>query len=232
MHSAPVTLGIVDDHPIFRQGLQQIISSSFEDLQVTLLAANGKELQEVLKTTAAPDILLLDLRMPVMNGYDTLEWLHAAYPGLPVIVLTMHDTDIAKVKLIRNGVRAIVKKESEPAELRKVILQVKKNGYYYPDAASRKLMLAMYDEDSKKFNLRSFLTEKEWKFLQLAATELTYKQIAYKMKISQRAADKIRNKLFEKLGVQNRVVLAVKALKNGIVDPAELAVLACFLASA
>ncbi|HVK96954.1 MAG TPA: response regulator transcription factor [Flavisolibacter sp.] len=216
MHTK-TTVGIVDDHPIFRKGLQFILADFFEDLQVTIQAGNGRELQDLIKTTAPPDVLLMDICMPVMNGWDTLEWLHKNYPELPVVVLTMCDINLTRVRLMRSGARAILNKSVEPYELRKAIMHVKENGYYYNYPVSRKLMIAMYDEDAKTRDLKLLLSQKEWNFLQLTATEMTYKQIADKLNISERAADKVRNKLFEKLGAQNRVVLAVEALRHGII---------------
>jgi DNA-binding NarL/FixJ family response regulator len=150
-----------------------------------------------------------------MDGFATIQWLHTAYPELPVVILSNRETDLTMAKLIHLGARAILKKSVDVKKLQKAIFRVKEEGYYFNDPASRNLLIAIYKEENKK-EVKPALTEKEWEFLKLATTDLTYGQIAALLDVSERGVDKTRNRLFEKLGVQNRVMLAVKAIDNGI----------------
>ncbi len=131
----------------------------------------------------------------------------------------MHETNLTMAKLVNLGVCAILQKNITTKELVKAIIRVKEEGHYYNNLASRKLFLHLHDEEKKSSDLKLPLTEKEEKFLKLATTEMTYKQIAQLMKISKRAVDKIRNNLFVKLDVHNRVVLAIQAIRNALIPP-------------
>lgn len=157
--------------------------------------------------------------MPIMDGFETMEWLQKSHPDLPVIILTMHETDLTMTRLVRLGVRAILSKNICEKELRKAIFRVIEEGYYYNNTASRNLLVGIYKEETKKGDLKLLLTEKEWTFLKFVSTEMTYKKIGEQMNLSMRSVDKIRNGLFEKLSAQSRVVLAMQAVHNGI-EPA------------
>jgi len=215
MHTETITIGLVDDHTLVRQALRLLISS-FENCEVTLEASNGQELQERMTIQNQPHLLLLDLQMPVMNGFKTLEWLHCNYPDLPVIIVSMCDFDFTISKLIHQGARAFLKKEICYTELKKAIYSIREHGYYFNDPISRRLLTNLYKDDQSKKQLRILLTEKEWIFLQLATTEMTYKQIAGEMKISARCVDKMRNHLFDLLHAKSRVSLARLAMRHGI----------------
>jgi two-component system, NarL family, invasion response regulator UvrY len=215
MSNYPITIGVIDDHTLFRKALILLINQ-FENTKVTLEASNGKELQHVLRKENLPDILLLDLQMPVMNGYDTIQWLQNYFPDLPVIILSFCETDLTRVMLMKMGARAILPKNTSEEELKKAILYVLEAGYYYNDIPSRKILLTLYQGSTKGNALKYLLNDREWNFLKLAPTELTYKEMAYALNTSERGIDKIRNNLFEKLKVPSRVVLAIKTLKNGI----------------
>jgi DNA-binding NarL/FixJ family response regulator len=220
MNEKPVTIGVVDDHPVMRKGLA-FFFKHIGNYEVILEAGNGKELQEVLKTRSIPDILLLDLSMPVMNGFVTMKWLNEAHPELPVIIFTSHETDLTSIKLYLLGVRAVLQKGCCEKELVKAITRVNEEGYYHNDPVSRRLLLQLHQHNGKRNgDLRPLLNDKEERFLQLATTNMTYQQIAGVLEVSERGVDKIRNRLFEKLEVQNRASLAVKAMQNGIVNPA------------
>lgn len=220
MHTETVSLGLVEDQHLLRTALVHFIKD-YTPFEVILEAGNGKEFIEKIKNGKLPDILLLDLSMPVMNGFDTLEWLHQHHPQLPVIVFTHHATDLTLTKLIKLGARAFLKKKDAcDKEMTKVISRVKEDGFYFNDPVARNVLLAMYKAEKKKHGVKVLLTDKEWRFLKLAASDLTYKQIADEMNISIRAVNKISNGLFEKIGVQNRTALALEAVRHGIVPTA------------
>lgn len=218
MNTEIVTIGIVDDHPVFRKGLTFFFQHASSN-RVILEAGNGKELQEALRKEPLPDILLLDISMPVMGGIAAMKWLHQTFPDLPVIILTCCETNLTMIQLYLLGARAILQKGICEKELLKAITRVKEEGYYYNDNASRRLLVQLYANTKKQTeNIKPVLTEKEERFLQLAATEMTYHQIAATLDVSERCVDKIRNRLFEKLGVQNRSSLVLQAERNGLLE--------------
>lgn len=216
MHNQTISIGIVDDHILLRKGMIELINE-YQNCQVTLEAGNGKELQEILKKGIAPEILLLDLQMPVMNGFQTIEWLHQFHPDLPVIILSVSHYDLTMISLMKKGARAFLNKDIRPKELKAAILDVKEKGYHYTDAVTRRLLSSIHaGGDAKHYEQQ--LSKKELDFLKLASTDLTYKQIADEMEISERGVDKIRGQMFQKLDVKSRVGLTIKALSNGIID--------------
>jgi DNA-binding NarL/FixJ family response regulator len=211
-----ILVGLVEDQLLFRKALIPLINQ-FENCRVMLEAGNGLELQEELKKGSLPDIVLLDIQMPGMNGYDTLAWLQKNYPSINVIIVTFIDSDFAMMRLLRDGAKAFLKKNMHPDELKKAIYSVKEKGYYYSDHTARRIFNALHDEgDTNEFR-KYALAKKEIQFLQFARTDLTYKEIAREMKLSIRAIDKMRDHLFFKLDVKNRVSLVVKSLHEGIV---------------
>jgi len=209
-----IRIGIADDHQLFLKSLALMLAS-FDGVAVVVEAYNGKELQQKMPgMKEAPDIILLDVNMPVMNGEDTAKWLMQHYPAVKVVALSMNDDDKTIIKMIRAGCCAYLLKDTSPAELEKAILQVQAKGYYNADAANinfRRLLQAQDETAALK------ITEKEKQFLQLACSDLTYKQIASQMNLSERTIDGYRESLFAKLKVQSRVGLALEAIRKELV---------------
>jgi two-component system invasion response regulator UvrY len=219
MNFETVRIGLVENHLLFRQTLAHFLTQS-GSFNVVLEAGHGKELQELMQKETGTQILLLDLAMPVMDGFETLEWLQRQHPHLPVIILTDRETDLTMKRLAQLGARCFLKKNTCTKELTKVVFRVLEDGYYFADTASRNLLLAMYKEDGKQSDIKPCLSEKEWRFLKLAATDMTYEQIAFELNVSTRCVDKTRNGLFEKMNVKNRAAMTLKAISNGIVQTA------------
>jgi DNA-binding NarL/FixJ family response regulator len=211
-------VGIVDDHALFRKGLAALINL-FPGHQVILQAENGKDMIEKLKTGAEPTILLLDIDMREMNGYETAEWLRNNHPDIRVLALSTMDADTSIIKMIRHGAKGYVLKDSEPEELKLAMSEVVKAGYYYNDLVSRKVMRSInqiVDDTSKNQGVNSIST-REMEFLRLACSEKSYKEIAGEMFLSERTIDGYRESLFEKLKVNTRVGLVIYAIKNKLV---------------
>jgi DNA-binding NarL/FixJ family response regulator len=188
---------------------------SFGDYQVAVEASNGKELQEkIAAMTEVPELFLIDVNMPVMNGVETVSWLSTACPASKIIALSMNDNDRTIIDMFRAGCSAYLLKDTHPSELEKALKEVLGKGYYNADAANinfRRLLQAQQDASSLH------ITEKEKQFLQLACSDLTYKQIAAEMKVSERTVDGYRESLFAKLKVQSRVGLALEAIRRELV---------------
>jgi two-component system invasion response regulator UvrY len=216
MSLVPVKIGLVDDHVLTRDALVSIIRS-FGDFDVCLLAENGREFIDKLNQSSIPEILLLDLNMPEMNGHETIHWLLKNHPEIKILVLTMYDAE-SLIHLIKAGVRGFLKKGASPAELRHALQSILTTGTYCSSTVTSRLFGLMKDLGTKNSYWGTIiLNECEIAFLKEVATELTYKEIAQKMKVSPRTVDNYRDALFLKLNVKSRVGLAVYAIKSGIV---------------
>jgi DNA-binding NarL/FixJ family response regulator len=205
---------LVDDHTLLRNGLAQLVQS----LGHTVLyeANNGKELISQLSSSSLPNLVLMDINMPQMDGYATTQWLKENHPDVKVLALSMYDNETAIIKMLKCGARGYILKDSEPAELKAAIDAVLDKGYYYSDLVSGKLLHAI-NNDTASDAAAYQLNEREISFLKYACTEMTYKEIADKMFLSPRTIDGYRDALFEKLNIKTRVGLVMYAIKNSIV---------------
>lgn len=215
LHKTKVLLA--DDHALLRDALATLISS-FDEFQVIATAGNGKEVQNILANGQRPEVILLDLNMPHMDGFETAKWLHTQHPEIGILILTMYDSEIALIRLLQSGVKGFLKKDTHPNELRMALKSVAEKGYYYSHDTTGKLAnLFQRNTSNQNYIEKAMLTEKELEFLRLASTDLTYKEIAANLNISPRAIDGYRDTLFDKLDVKSRVGMAIYAVKNGIV---------------
>ncbi len=209
---------LVDDHSLLRIGLAQLV----ESLGNTVLfeADDGKEFLEKLDKNNLPDVVLMDINMPEMDGFQTTRWLKENHPGVHVLALSMYDNETSIIRMLKCGARGYILKDSEPAELKAAIHALIDKGFYYSDLVSGKLMHAINKMEDDGGGLKSLvpLNDRETDFLKYSCTELTYKEIADKMFVSPRTIDGYRDALFEKLHVKTRVGLVMYAIKNGIVN--------------
>lgn len=211
-----IQIALVDDHLLFRKGIANLLTE-FEDIQVVFDASNGKELQSKLKEYKEVDVILMDITMPVMDGYASTEWLRINYPNISVLALSMFDEDIAVIGMLKAGAGGYVVKESTPAELYRAIYEIHQKGIYLNEMVSGK-MLRNVQTDFHLFQKNSTITDREIEFLILCVSELTYKEIAVKMNIATRSVENYRENLFEKLNVKSRVGLVLYAIKNDLVS--------------
>lgn len=208
---------LADDHILLRDALSTLING-FDDYQVVGSVSNGNQLIQAIKDGHHPDLVLLDLNMPEMDGFETAKWLSQNYPDIQILILTMYDSEIALIRLLQCGVKGFLKKDIHPSELRFALKSVADGGYYYSQQTTGKLAnLFQRSADSQQLVEKAMLSEKELEFLRLASTDLTYKEIAAELKLTPRAIDGYRDALFDKLDVKSRVGLAIYAVKNGIV---------------
>jgi DNA-binding NarL/FixJ family response regulator len=217
MTTNKIKVSLVDDHVLLREALVNLVNT-FEEFKVIASLNSGYELVNSLSDTIRPEVILLDLNMPGMDGFETAKWLYKAHPEINVLILTMYDSEIALIRLLQAGVKGFLKKDTHPNELRVALKAVSAGGYYYSQDTTGKLAnLSQRDFENQNFVDKAILSEKEIDFLRLASTDKTYKEIASELKISPRAIDGYRDTLFEKLDVKSRVGLAIYAVKNGIV---------------
>lgn len=211
-------IALIDDHILLRSGLVGLINS-FDGYKVLLEADNGKDFIEKLQPRHAPDIILLDITMPVMNGYETAEWIRVNLPDSKVVVLSMMDNDAAVIRMLRSGAKGYILKDSKPTVFRQALNAVRDVGFYTNDLVTSRMWHYMNAPADKidPSGLLATLTDRELTFLKLACTERTYREIADEMCVSPRTVDSYRDSLFEKLKITSRVGLVLFAIKNGII---------------
>jgi len=208
---------LADDHVLLRDALAALIDS-FDECSIIAVASNGKELIKQVTSGRLPDIVLLDLNMPEMDGYETAQWLQDNHPNIRILILTMYDSEIALIRLLQVGVRGFLKKDIHPFELKAALLSVADDGYYYAHNTTGKLASLFQKSQHNKSSIdKVMLSQLDIDFLKMASTDMTYKEIAQAMNITPRAIDGYRDSLFERLDVRSRVGLAIYAVKNGIV---------------
>lgn len=206
---------LVDDHSLLRSGLAGMLKES--GYEVLFEADNGNEFLQKMKTSAPPDILLLDINMPLMDGYETAAWVRTNFPETKVLALSMYDDEDAIIKMLKNGAKGYILKDSHPSELKEAIESVMTKGFYYSEMVTGRLMRSIMDNQGADQNASDNLSDRELEFLKLAASELTYKEIAEHMHLSPRTIDGYRDDLFEKLNIKSRVGLVLYAIRKGIV---------------
>jgi DNA-binding NarL/FixJ family response regulator len=205
-------IGLVDDHQLFLKSLQLMLES-FGNYEVVVEALNGESLKGKISSLATPpDLMLIDVNMPVLDGIATSKWLNEKYPAMKLVALSMNDTDTAIIEMFKAGCCAFLLKDTHPTELEKALKEVITRGYYNADASNinfRRLLVKSNETPE------IIMTEKEKIFLSYACSELTYKQIAAQMNLSERTIDGYRESLFHKFQVQSRVGLCLEALRKG-----------------
>ncbi|OQP53456.1 DNA-binding response regulator [Niastella yeongjuensis] len=206
---------VVDDHILIAEALSGIIQK-FRQYHVLYEVENGKMLIEKFRHPKnIPDIVLLDINMPHMDGFETAKWLTQYHPAILILALSMQDEEETLIKMVRYGAKGYLLKNVRPPELEKALDAVVQKGYYYPDWITHKLLLNL--SSGKEQNMAIQLNERELVFLQYAASELTYKEIGEKMFCSPRTVESYRDGLFEKFGQKTRIGLVIYALKQGII---------------
>lgn len=208
-------IAIVDDHELMCKGLMGIING-FENYDVCLTANNGKDFINKITSSPIPDIVVLDITMPVMDGYETAEWIASHLSGTKILALSMLDDDKSIIKMLRNGAVGYLLKDSNPVLLKKGIDSIRDNGYFYNDIVNEK-MLRLY-KNGIDGNSNNHITTNELEFLRYAASDLTYREIASKMNLSPRTIDNYRDSMFVKFGVKSRVGLVLFAINNGLIN--------------
>jgi DNA-binding NarL/FixJ family response regulator len=213
------TVALVDDHELLRTGLAAIVNT-FEGYKVLFEASNGKEFIASLKTKPTPDIILLDITMPVMDGYETAAWVKLNLPGTKILVLSMLENEGAIIRMLKNGARGYILKDSNPKIFRTAMNNIRDTGYYINDLVSNKLMHYINQDDNTEMQVlpMQHLSDNELCFLKLICTDKTYREIAEDMSLSPRTIDTYRDNLFKKLQIKTRTGLAIFAIRNGLID--------------
>lgn len=205
-------IGIADDHQLFSKSLSLMLES-FSHFTVTVDVTSGEELQRRLpQMPRQPDIILLDVNMPGMSGIECAAWLAEQYPAIKVAALTINDTDMAVLAMIRAGCCSYLLKNTHPNELERALTSIAEKGYYNSDHTINFKKLLRSSENY------AGLTDLERQFLQYACSDFTYRQIAMLMKLPARTIETYRMNVFQKLQMQSRTGMAMEAIRRGLVE--------------
>lgn len=208
-----IDIALADDHALMRDGLKTIIAS-MKEFNVMMDAANGKELLDKLeKHQALPSVLMLDINMPVLNGYETMKIIREQYPDIKVLTVSMYESEFSIIQMFRLGAKGYLEKSCDAKELRLALLTVAKGEFYHSEDISKTVMHRFQNS-----SLPHYMTPRELEFLAYCCSELTYKEIADQMQISERTAHSYRDVLFEKLELKSRTGLAIYAINAGIIN--------------
>ncbi len=212
------TVALVDDHALLRSGLASIVNG-FEGFTVLFEAGHGKEFIELVDSQNPPDIVLLDINMPVMDGYETAIWIKKNLPTSKVLVLSMLTNDMPIIRMLRNGVKGYLIKDSMPLVFKEALESIRNNVFYINEQVRDKLIKYVSKESDQDEDTQLLLniTEQEAHFLQQICADKTYKDIAIEMGVGLRTLDTFRDNLFKKLNINSRVGLVLFAIKQGIV---------------
>jgi DNA-binding NarL/FixJ family response regulator len=212
------TIAIVDDHLLIAKALTEIIDK-YSGYEVLYEVENGQALIERMQQPAnVPDMVLLDVSMPVMNGFETAAWLRAQHPGILIMALSMQDDEDSLIKMIKNGANGYLLKNVHPNELEKALDTLRQKGFYYPDWATSKVLMNIAGGGKEAVPAIQF-SDRELEFFKYVGTEMSYKEMAEKMFCSPRTVESYRDSLFEKLNLKTRVGLAVYAMQHQLYTP-------------
>lgn len=210
-----IKIAIVDDHKLVSKALENMISFN-PNFEVLLTCYNGQDLLDKLqKAQKMPDVILMDINMPIKNGIETTTIVSKLYPNLKVIALTMEDNESTIIKMLTAGAKGYLLKDMSPDILFDAIDIVHHKGIFYTDLVTQSL-LKIKTEEKQMLDLAETLKERELEFIKLACSELTYKEIAEKMFLSPRTIDGYRDSVFVKLNVKTRVGIVLFAIKHNL----------------
>lgn len=212
-----IKLGIIDDHKIFRNGLKATLEDC-EELDLVLEASNGKELVGLL-TDKSPDVLLMDIKMPEMDGIQTATYVHQHYKHIKILALSMFNEDKYIVDMMKAGASGYLLKNAEPEEIIEAISTVYHKGFYFNEHLSITLIKQLVVNDHvEQPNNKADLNEREIEVLKLVCQECSNQEIADKIFLSVRTVEGYRARLFEKTNSKNLVGLVIYAIKRGIIS--------------
>lgn len=204
-------IAIVDDHTLLSQAIGNLIES-FDDFETDGIFHNGQELINALKDkTIQPEIVLMDVNMPVLNGIETTKILTKEFPNLLVLALSVDEDENTIIQMLKSGAKGYLSKDIQKDMLHLALTNILQNGFFHTQNVTDALLGSL-----KKKNELDDLKEREIEFIQLACTDLTYKEIADKMFLSPKTIDNYRDAVFSKLNIKNRVGLVLFAIKTGI----------------
>jgi DNA-binding NarL/FixJ family response regulator len=218
MGNEQIKLAIADDHKIFRDGLKMALKDRAY-LKILWEAENGKDLMHKLKIKQ-PDILLMDIRMPEMDGINAISLIRKGYEQVKIVVLTMYDDQELITKMMEMGANAYLTKTTDPDEIYQAILTCMNDDFYFNELVNKAVLLKL----QHKKTVRQFypnpvkFSEKELSILKLIADDKTTEEISKEVFLSPRTVETIRQKMKEKIGVKTIAGLVMYAMRNKLLE--------------
>jgi DNA-binding NarL/FixJ family response regulator len=208
------TVAVVDDHTLLSEAIGGLVDD-FENFELAYLCKNGQELLDKLKTKRnLPDVVLMDVNMPILNGIETTEILKQNYPEIKVLALSIEEEEETILRMLRAGARGYLMKDTKKEILQEALEQVVEKGYYHTNTIA-KLLVGSLTKKPAEIQLK----EREIEFIEYACTEMTYKEIAEKMFLSPKTIEGYRDSIYEKLEIKNRIGLVLYAIRNNLFKP-------------
>jgi DNA-binding NarL/FixJ family response regulator len=216
----PIKVAIADDHKIFRSGVINTLTP-YANINVIFEAEDGEHLLEIMQGQV-PDVILMDLKMPKMDGIQATIKVREKYPQVKVIILTMYEDDNFIVHLVENGANAYLLKNAEPEEIYEAICTTFDKGFYFNENVNLALLKKVLHKNKQQFK-PTFknevqLSDRELEVLKLICNEFTTQEISEQIFLSPRTVEGLRQKLLEKLNVKNTVGLVLYAFRNGLIE--------------
>jgi DNA-binding NarL/FixJ family response regulator len=211
-----IKIAIADDYAIFREGIKAGLNRD-KNLEVMLEAENGEELLNEIEKNQ-PDVILMDLKMPVMDGMEATRQIRKKYEHIKILAVTMYDDDKFIIHLMENGANGYLLKNADAKEIRKAIYAVHENGYYFNDIVNSALLKKLVIKGNFKpsFNQDIEFSERELDVIKMICNEKTATEIGTELFLSPRSVEGIRQRLIEKIGARNTAGLVMFAVKSGI----------------
>lgn len=204
---------VVDDHTLLSQAISGLVNS-FEEFKVLYTCKNGQDfIDQLVFENKRPDIVLMDVNMPIMDGIETTAYLKEHFPDIKVLALSVEEEEHTILKMLRAGARGYLLKDTEKSILHNALKELVNQGVYHTNTVS-KILVKSLDEDNALA-----LKEREIEFIKHACTEMTYNEIADKMFLSPKTVQGYRDSVFSKLNLKNRTGLVIYAIKNGYFKP-------------
>lgn len=206
------TVAIVDDHRLVAVALSHLVSQ-LDGYSNVFEVFSGHDLIKKLSREEGPEIVLLDINMPIMSGLEVAKWLQQEHPAIKVIALSMNDSEETIYEMVRCGIRGYLVKGCSMTELKLALDSVVQTGVYYSTFLTSQLIKSINSKTSEDQKQISDLSIKEINFIKLACSELTYIEIADQLCVSPRTVDGYRESVFEKFNVKTRVGLVIEAIR-------------------
>lgn len=215
MYADKIDIAIVDDHTLFRQGLVSLLTDSGK-INVIFDAENGQDMIQKLPRHPLPEVILMDITMPQMDGYESTKWIKEKHPQIKVLALSMFEEDKPIIGMLKSGAGGYMLKQSRASDLVDAITGIAKQSFYINELVSGKLLRNI--QNSQPVNAQQIeVNANELKFLELCCSDLTYKQIADMMNLSPHTIDNYREALFQKFETKSRTGLVIAALKQDLI---------------
>lgn len=214
-----LSVALVDDHVLLRDALAKLINAT-KGYSVLFCAGNGIQFKELLDPGNLPDLVLMDVAMPGMNGFETTSWITTHHPSIKVIALSMQHDERTVIRMLRNGAKGYLLKDTDLEELQNAMQEVFNKGIYINEILYQNIVHTIANnqqpsEEAEK-QIALDMTEREKVFLRWLCTEKSYKEIAAEMFLSPRTIDGYRDSLFDKLKVTSRIGLVLFAIRNEV----------------